>query len=74
MDRFKPILADEGGNVAVFSNVHMEAEITLYHQDSVQCWANLFVLGSILTKSQGAHTLVHFSVVYVCLYHLIVCF
>ena len=37
IDAFKPILLVEGGNLPLLSKVHMEAEISLDHQDFSQC-------------------------------------
>ena len=43
MGGFKPILADDRGILAVFSDVHMKVKIFLHHQESVQCQVSLFL-------------------------------
>ena len=40
---FKPILPVEGDDLPIFSNMYMKAEISLYHQNSFQCRAILFL-------------------------------
>ena len=42
MGGFKPILAIQGGDLLVFSNLRIKAKISL-HQNSVQCRVNLFL-------------------------------
>ena len=64
MGGFKTVSAVAGGNLAVFSSMHMIAIISLYHQESVQCQVNLFLAAFYMKL--GAHTLVHLSIVYLC--------